>query len=43
MKMTKLAVLTALLASTVLAQTSHHQQNAADWKFRRFRRFAKLW
>ena len=33
MKMTKLAVLTALLASTVLAQTSHHEHNAADWKF----------
>ena len=33
MKMTKLAVLTALLASTVLAQTSHHQQNTPEWHF----------
>src|SRR6478609_9836709 len=33
MKMIKLAVLTALLASTVLAQTARHQQNAPDWHF----------
>jgi len=31
--MIKLAVLTALLASTVLAQTARHQQNAPDWHF----------
>lgn len=33
MKMIKLAVLTALLASTVLAQTSRHQQNTLEWNF----------
>src|SRR5436305_849696 len=33
MKMIKLAVLTALLASTVMAQTSRHQQNTSDWNF----------
>jgi hypothetical protein len=33
MNMIKLAVLTALLASTVLAQTSRHQQNTPEWNF----------
>src|SRR5258707_8385047 len=33
MKMIKLAVLTALLASTALAQTARRQQNTPDWHF----------
>ena len=33
MNMIKLAMLTALLASTVLAQTSRHQQNTPEWNF----------
>ncbi len=33
MKMIKLAVLTALLASAATAQTSHHQQKTPDWNF----------
>jgi hypothetical protein len=33
MKMIRLAVLTALLASTVLAQTARQQQNTPDWHF----------
>src|SRR6476646_5462377 len=33
MKMIRLAALMALLASTVLAQTARHQQNAPDWHF----------
>ena len=33
MKPIKLAVLTALLVSTALAQTSRHEQKTSDWKF----------
>jgi hypothetical protein len=33
MNMIKLAVLTSLLASTGLAQTSRHQQNTPEWNF----------
>jgi hypothetical protein len=33
MKTIKLAVLTALLASTALTQAPRHQQNTSDWKF----------
>jgi hypothetical protein len=33
MKTIKLAVLTALLASTAFAQTPRHQQNTSDWNF----------
>jgi hypothetical protein len=33
MRIIKLAVLTALLASTALAQAPRHQQNTSDWKF----------
>src|ERR1051326_4808117 len=33
MKAISLAVLTALLASAVTAQTSRHQKNTADWNF----------
>jgi hypothetical protein len=33
MKTVKLAVLTALLASAAMAQTSRHQQNTSDWNF----------